>query len=200
MSDPIDFYFDFSSPYGYFAATRIDEVVAPFERRVVWHPILLGPAFEKSGSRPLTEQPLKKDYVVHDWARLARFMDLPWQLPDPFPVATVRAARAFYCLADEDEGVAKRFALAVFTAYFGDNRDISKAEVVGDVLEAVGADRDAILAAIETDAVKQRLRDEVAAALDRGVFGSPYVIVDGEPFWGADRFWMIRRWLKRGGW
>ena len=39
-----------------------------------------------------------------------------------------------------------------------------------------------------------------AAAIEAGVFGSPFFIIDGEPFWGADRLWMVKRWLKSGGW
>ena len=44
------------------------------------------------------------------------------------------------------------------------------------------------------------LRAEVDAALQAGVFGSPSVVVDGEPFWGIDKFEQIDRWLTRGGW
>ena len=40
------------------------------------------------------------------------------------------------------------------------------------------------------------MRAEVEAALAKGVFGSPYIIVDGEPFWGFDRFEQIDRWLR----
>ncbi len=200
MSDPIDFYFDFSSPYGYFAAARIDFVVAPFGRDVRWHPILLGPAMDKSGNQPLIKQPAKGDYSVHDWERLARFMDLPWALPDPFPIATVRTARAFYWISETQPDCAKPFAMAAYRAYFGDGAAINDADVVADIAAGVGLDRQAVSDAIETPEIKQRLRDEVDAALARGVFGSPFVIVDGEPFWGADRFWMIKRWLKSGGW
>jgi len=200
MSDPIDFYFDFSSPYGYFAAARLDDVVAPFEREVRWHPILLGPAFEKSGNSPLATQPMKGEYSIHDWQRLARFMDLPWTMPDPFPIATVRAARAFYWIEENNPDTAKPFASAIYKAYFGDGLAINDAEVVADVAVGVGIGRLNLLEGIEHPDIKQRLRDEVDAALAKGVFGSPYVIVDGEPFWGADRFWMIRRWLKSGGW
>ena len=38
------------------------------------------------------------------------------------------------------------------------------------------------------------------AALARGVFGSPFFIVDGEPFWGVDRMPMIEDWIRTGGW
>ena len=37
MTAPIDFYFDFSSPYGYFASTRIDELAQKYGRGVLWH-------------------------------------------------------------------------------------------------------------------------------------------------------------------
>ncbi|HKA43994.1 MAG TPA: DsbA family protein, partial [Burkholderiales bacterium] len=42
---PIDFYFDFSSPYGYFASNKIDELAAKHGRTVIWRPILLGAVF-----------------------------------------------------------------------------------------------------------------------------------------------------------
>jgi 2-hydroxychromene-2-carboxylate isomerase len=57
-----------------------------------------------------------------------------------------------------------------------------------------------VLAGLNDDAVKQRLKDETDAAIKKGVFGSPFFIVDGEGFWGADRLWMVKRWLKSGGW
>ena len=66
--------------------------------------------------------------------------------------------------------------------------------------DAPAIDRDALLAAVQDPAIKQRLKDETGLAIEAGVFGSPFFIIDGEPFWGADRLWMIRRWLKTGGW
>ena len=54
--------------------------------------------------------------------------------------------------------------------------------------------------ALEEPAVKERLRSEVNAAIERGVFGSPYIVIDGEPFWGVDRLEQVDRWLATGGW
>ena len=75
MSDndkaPIDFWFDFSSPYGYLLSERIDEVAARFGRKVRWHPILLGVVFNATGSAPLTSQnPAKAAYSVLTASRL----------------------------------------------------------------------------------------------------------------------------------
>ncbi len=200
MSEPIQFYFDFSSPYGYFAALKIDRLAAAFERQVRWRPMMLGAAMKVTGAKPLADIELKGDYCKRDWDRLARYMEVPWTLPDPFPIATLAAARAFYWLDDDDPALAKRFALAAFDEYFGKGRDITDPETVAKFAAPLGIDRDALLAAVQDQAIKQRLKDETAAAIGNGVFGSPFIVIDGEPFWGADRLWMIRRWLKSGGW
>ena len=200
MANAIEFYFDFSSPYGYFASVRIDDLAARFGRRVAWKPIMIGAAFKESGNRPLVEQPIKGDYSRHDWRRLARLLDVAWVLPEPFPIATLAAARALWWLAEGDAALAKRFARAAFHAYFADGRDISKAETVAEVAASLDIDGPALLAAVRDPAIKERLKRETDEAIKRGVFGSPFVFVDGEGFWGADRLWMVERWLERGGW
>lgn len=200
MSDPIDFYFDFSSPYGYFGAEKIEDLAAGFDRQVIWHPILLGAVFKESGAKPLLEYPLKGDYMRHDLQRLSTFMDVPFKMPDPFPIAAVAASRAFYALTDQQPDLAKKVARELYRAYFAHGLDISKPDVVLDIALAQGADRQTLETNMTSDAVKQRLRDENAAAIGRGVFGSPFFIADGEPIWGADRFWMLKRWLKNKSW
>ena len=200
MAGVIEFYFDFSSPYGYFASVQVGDLAAEFGRIVAWKPIMIGAAFKESGNSPLIEQPLKGDYSRHDWQRLARLLDVPWVLPEPFPIATLAAARAFWWLVDGDEALARRFAHAAFHRYFGEGRDISAAETVAEVAETLDIDGPALLAAVQDPAIKERLKRETDAAIERGVFGSPFVFVDGEGFWGADRLWMVKRWLERGDW
>ncbi len=78
------------------------------------------------------------------------------------------------------------------------DRDISSPEITADVAAALGFKRDDVLAALNDAAVKDKLKHEVDAAIKRGVFGSPYIMIDGEPFWGIDRFDQIERWFARG--
>ena len=188
MKTPIDFYFDFSSPYGYLAAEKIEPLAAKHGRGVTWRPMLLGAAFKVSGGAPLPSIPLKGDYSRRDFVRSARFHNVPFRIPQPFPVGTVAACRAFYASPE-----AKRVALAkaLLRAYFTENVNIGEADNVLKVAAAVGLTPD-----INDPAVKDRTRAEVEAALAKGVFGSPYVIVDGEPFWGIDRFDQLERWLR----
>jgi 2-hydroxychromene-2-carboxylate isomerase len=200
MANPIDFYFDFSSPYGYFAATKIDELAAKHGRAVTWRPILLGAVFKLTGQQPLPTIPLKGSYAAHDLARSARLFKVPFKLPTRFPVSGTAPSRAFYWLGDRDPAAAKKLALALYHAYFAEDRDISNPEVTGNVAAKLGVDKAELTRALNDAAVKERLRNEVDAAIERGVFGSPYIVVDGEPFWGSDRLDQIDKWLDTGGW
>ena len=128
---PLDFYFDFSSPYGYLMSEKIDAVAARHGRKVRWHPILLGIIFKATGSAPLTLQnPAKAAYSIQDFERSARFMGIPYRHPSRFPLATQNAARAYYWLHGQDCGLARQFAQAVNRALFVDDQDISAPETV----------------------------------------------------------------------
>jgi 2-hydroxychromene-2-carboxylate isomerase len=95
---------------------------------------------------------------------------------------------------------AKRLARALYRAYFVEGVDISKAENTVTVCEKSGLKADEVRAGLADQTIKDRLRSEVDKAIALGVFGSPYIIVDGEPFWGSDRLDQIDRWLNTGGW
>ena len=200
MAEPVDFYFDFSSPYGYLASTRIDDIAARHGREVIWRPFLLGVAFKSTGQVPLVEQPIRGNYHRHDFVRSARRLGVPFQLPKDFPFLSLAAARAFYWLNDADTQKAKALAQGVYYAAFAEGRNVTKAETVADIAAPLGIDRAALLGAVDAPAVKERLKSETGSAIARGVFGSPFVFVDGEPFWGSDRLDQIEEWLATGGW
>ncbi len=201
MTQPIDFYFDFSSPYGYLATARIDDIAAKHGRTVSWRPILLGIAFQKTGQTPLINQPVRGAYFKHDIDRMARDYGIPLVWPENFPFHSVAASRAFYWLADRDSALAVRFARLVFQTYWGEGRDVAKPPQLAEATcEALGLDADDMLAALADGTIKDRLRTEVDQALDKGIFGSPLFDIDGELFWGCDKFSEIDRWLATGGW
>ena len=200
MSEPIDFWFDFSSPYGYLMSERIDDLAARFGRKVRWHPILLGVVFKATASAPLTLQhPAKATYALRDFERSARFLGIPYRRPTRFPLPTQNAARAYYWLHGEDCALARRFAHAVYRALFVDDRDISAPDVVLEIAANLGVDCANLETALQSLEIKGRLKEEVDNALRVGVFGSPHVIIDGEAFFGADRLPQIERWLQAGG-
>ena len=86
MTAPLDFWFDFASPYGYLASTRIDDIAARHGRTVRWRPILLGAVFKVSGMKPVMEQPLRGEYLAHDVPRFARLLGVPLTMPAKMPL------------------------------------------------------------------------------------------------------------------
>ena len=200
MPAPIDFYFDFSSPYGYIASTQIDAIARRNGRTVGGRPILLGVVFKTTGMAPLPSVPMKGEYSLRDFARSARLYGVPYAMPKQFPFNAVQPSRVFYWLQGRDADLARRFAEAAFHAAFPGQQDIAAAEACAAIAANLGVKREETLAAVNDPAVKEKLRVEVDAAIKRGVFGSPFILVDGEPFWGADRLDQVERWMKTGGW
>ena len=197
---PVDFYFEFSSPYGYIAAAVAEEAEKRIGRPMAWRPMLLGPVFKLTGQQPLVSVPMKSDYAKRDFERSARLHKVPFRYPDKFPINTAAAVRAFYWMHDQDPMKARTLAKALYHAYFVEGHDISAPGAVVEVARATGADGDALAKALEDPAIKDRAKREVDAAIAAGVFGSPYFIVDGEPFWGVDRLPMLEDWIQSGGW
>lgn len=197
MASDIEFFFDFSSPYGYFGSTAIDALAARHGRRVKWNPILLGNVFRATGGAPLTALPLKGDYARHDFVRTARFHDIPFALPDPFPIPTQSAARAMLVTRHtQGEEKAVQLAKALFHAYFVDGTDISAPDNVLSVASGLGIDATVLKAGMESEEIRAQLKADTEQAMQRGVFGAPFVIADGEPFWGFDRFPMLDAFLS----
>jgi 2-hydroxychromene-2-carboxylate isomerase len=199
---PIDFYFDFLSAYGYFASLRIQEIAARHGRVVNWHCMLLGVSVMKvMGLKPLLETPLKGDYVRRDVPRYLRRHGLTAARQVSDPMMDPRpAARAFCWVQRHHPGRQATFAQAVFDSYWRLGNDLADPVQIVALAPALGLDPLALRTGLDSEEARIDLRDSVSASLERGVFGSPFVIVGGEPFWGCDRLEMLDEWLTTGGW
>jgi len=201
MAPSIDFYFDFSSPYGYLASEKIEALAARHSRSVDWHPIMLGVIFKQTGAAPLTMIPLKGDYSRRDMARSARFHGVAgFRMPSTFPIPSQAPARIVLWQKERDAVLAVDLIHALYRAFFVEDIDISAPDNAVAIAAKCGVDPAAARAAIDDPAIKDALKRENEQAIARGVFGSPYIVVDGEPFWGLDRLDQAERWLATGGW
>lgn len=199
MPNPIDFYFDFSSPYSYLASEQIEAVAARHGRTVRFKPILLGIVFKTSGGEPLTESyGPKATYSVRDFERSARFAGVSFRPPSKFPIGAVAASRAVLWLEQHQPDRVNDFVHAVFRAFFQDDRDISDPAVVERIAAELGLDAPRLIDGAQQPEVKEQLRHRVEEAIAFGVFGAPTIVVDGEVFWGNDRLPQIERWLATG--
>ena len=107
---PLEFWFDFASGYAYFAALEIEALAERHARTVLWRPFTLGAAFKVTGAQGLSRTPLKREYARHDWQRLARLKNVPFNPPADHPKVGLPAIRAFYHLERDDARAAARLA------------------------------------------------------------------------------------------
>lgn len=199
---PLHFYFDFISPFGYFASLRIEDMAARHGRTVEWHAMLLGVSVLKiMGLKPLLETPLKGDYIRRDALRYMRRHGVQMQRQLDDPVMDPRAAaRAFHWVKQQQPELAAPLAHAIYRAYWVEGRDLSTADAVAAIPLPEGLDRQRLLDGINSPEASVGLRSAVDASLKAGIFGSPTVVVDGEPFWGVQTFELLEQWLASGGW
>jgi len=199
---PLHFYFDFISPFGYFASLRIEALAARHGRSVEWHAMLLGVSVIKvMGLKSLLDTPLKGDYIRRDAKRYMRRHHLQLKRDLDDPVMDPRAAgRAFHWVKQQRPELAAPLAQAIYHAHWVEGRDLSTAAEVAAITLPDGIDRDWLVAGIQSDEAGPLLRSAVDASLKDGIFGSPTVMIDGEPFWGTETLALAEEWLACGGW
>jgi 2-hydroxychromene-2-carboxylate isomerase len=181
----VDFYFDFVSPYSYFAWLHARPRIAGAGVRVVPRPVVLFALLRHGGMLGPAEVPLKRAYLLRDCLRYAGRHGVPFALPDPHPFLSVTALRlALPEVAGADQ---ERVIDALYHAGWAEGRDLSDAGVLAAILERAGLDGPRLLAATQEPAVKDALRRQTDEAMAQGLFGVPSFCVDGELFWGHDR-------------
>jgi 2-hydroxychromene-2-carboxylate isomerase len=194
---PIRFYFDFASPYAYFALPRAERLADQHGRALEWRPILVWAVLKAQGIAPPMDAAVKRSYFLTDMKRSAAFHGVPYRHPAKLPVSSHLAARLYWAIAGYDPQAAKHFGRDVFTAFFTHGEDISDELVVLSLAARHGLAEAPARDAMTGPIGRERLASMVDAAVADGVTGSPFFIVDGEPFFGADRLPQIAWRLSR---
>jgi 2-hydroxychromene-2-carboxylate isomerase len=192
----LECFFDCSSPWTYFAFESLLRMQDEIGVTIQWRPFLVGGVFNAVNQSVYnsrdTPVPAKSAYGKKDQQDWARYLGLPiLYRPSVFPVNSVKAMRACIVLDAEEKLV--QFALATFKAYWTDDKDISQIPVLTGICAELGIDAAKLLAAIEQQPVKDRLRANTQEAIDRGSFGSPTIFVGGDDmYFGNDRIPLIK--------
>lgn len=200
---PVDFYFDFSSP---FAALGAQKVEAVFGAAATWRPMLLGAVFKATGmvNLPIFAFSLpKRRWAKDDLDRQAAALEFPYRWPSRFPMNSVLPLRVTLQLQEAGHERAGAFILRVFRAYWVEDRNISEPDVVADICHELGFDGGPYIQGASEPSVKSLLRAATAQAVEAGVFGAPTTVVHRpgkapELFWGADRMELARQYAADG--
>lgn len=196
MARQLEFFFDYGSPYSYFADTQLPTLQKRTGCEVVYRPMLLGGVFKAVGNQSPAVEPIeaKRRYFGIEMARFAKYYGVPLTTPAGFPVNTLQIMRA--AQAALHAGVFETFHRAVYPAFWAEGRAMGDVEVFSEVLGEAGLDSDGLLSAASGDAVKAALRSTTEEAVARGAFGAPTFFLEDEMFFGADRLPLIEEALS----
>lgn len=186
MTEPmVTFWYEFSSPYAFLAAERVEALAAERGVRTVWKPFLLGAIFREQGPSANLRSPQRTAYMWRDTQRWCDRLGLPLTIPDPFPQNGIFASRVALAVPDDERPA---FSRAVYRAVFCAGQKLADEAVVTEALRQTEIDLETAVAASRTDLVKNALRKQTEEAQARGIFGAPTIeTADGELFWGNDR-------------
>ena len=193
MPKKLEFFYDCSSPWTYLAFNKIEAVAARHQADLVWRPFLVGgvfntvnPSVYETRTNPVKA---KARYYAKDLQDWANYYGIRIGNPSVFPVNSVKAMRgAFVAL---EHGKVAQYSRRIFESYWGNDLDISKDEVLRQIVRETGLDDKEFFEKIAAPAYKDKLRANTDELIERGGFGSPTIFVNGVMFFGNDRLQLV---------
>jgi 2-hydroxychromene-2-carboxylate isomerase len=200
----LEFFYDCSSPWTYFAFTRIIPLTDALQLPIHWHPILVGGVFNAVNQEVYTAREAMfnnsnsrrlNDYVknLQDWARLC---GVRANMPPGHPISSVKAMRgAFYA---EEQDLLVPYSRSVFETYWdSETPDITSDEVLTGICTQVGLEPEGFFSAINNQRYKDLLRQNTDELIERGGYGSPTIFINGDDmYFGNDRMELIEYRLR----
>ena len=196
MNKTIRFYWDIGSTNTYFAFHLLRSLAERYGANIEYVPFNLGYVF-RHHNYALTQEPADKmKNRKVDLMRWAKRYDLPFQVPKEFPIKTSRVLRGALVMREHDLEV--EYMEAVFRRYWEEqDASIQSYDGLAATVEALGVVASEFEARAESDEMQAQFIETTQTALAEGVFGAPIMVVDGETYWGKDRFEFIEDHLKK---
>lgn len=192
MTQQIEFFYDFRSPYSYMAYTQLLEM----EADVALRPMQILKVMEKVGNVPTTITCVAKGrYARADLARWARRYGVPLNPSDMKANDGDACSRAV--LAADSTADAAAITLALYRAIWSEGKALVSAGDILALIAAAGINPAPIAARIDAPDIVSQLDANTAEAVERGVFGSPTIFVGDAMFFGNDRLDFVREELAR---
>jgi 2-hydroxychromene-2-carboxylate isomerase len=199
MGKRVDYYMTPVSPWTYLGHDRFVAICARQGATIDLKPIDLGRIFPLSGGLPLKQRaPQRQAYRLVELARWRDYRGIPLNVQPKFAASGGDLASRWIIGALETRTeAALDLAGALMRARWAEERDIADAETLAQCASTAGLDSAAIATRANAPEIAARYAAFTQEAIDRQVFGAPWYVVDGEPFWGQDRLDFVARKLAQ---
>ncbi|WP_440618553.1 2-hydroxychromene-2-carboxylate isomerase [Candidatus Pelagibacter sp. HIMB1493] len=181
MSNHIDFYFDIISPYAYIAYKKILKINnVDFKLK----PILLGGLHNLAGITAPAFNKYKMKNMQNDCELVAKKNKINFKWNSKFPINSLRIMRGYLCV---DVSEKEQYLKSFFDAYWKEDQDLSNEENVKIILKKLKINENDFFNSINSQDIKDKLKELTQKAFEKEVFGAPTFIVNNKIFWGQDR-------------
>lgn len=205
MAAQIDYYTFISSPWAYLGSKRFAAMTAKHKAKARIIPMGAAAVFDASGGLPLAKRPKQRQaYRLVELKRWSAFLGVKLVLqPSVFPLNEALAARLVIAARDGNDPAGEDDAIALahrmMEALWAEERNIADPEILEEIINETGLDPAKLFAAAENAAVQAEYERGTQQAIDASVFGAPFYVLNGEPFWGQDRLEFLDRALAKAG-
>ena len=182
MTKPIDFYFDFISPYSYLAHKKI--INLNLRNNFNYKAILLGGLHNLAGVTPPAFNERKIKNMKDDCILIAKKNNISFQWNEKFPINSLYLMRGFLFIDNDKKN---KFIDLCFDAYWRENLDISTEKNVQKILTDCDINHNSYEKGIKEQLIKDKLKYLTNEAFKLDIFGAPTFLVNDKLFWGQDR-------------
>ena len=198
MAEHVDYYFSLNSPWAYMGHRRLADLAEHHGLSIRVHPVdFSGTIFPATGGLPVGKRsPQRQAYRLVELERWRKELGIALNMDPGFWPADETLAAGMVLAARESGVGAVKFAGALMGAVWAEERNIADRDTLLAIAGECDLDGETLIAAAETDEITELRASESRQAIDRGVFGAPTYIYDGQPFWGQDRLDLLERTIK----
>ena len=185
MIKPLEFYFDFISPYSFLAHKQIRKIENKEGIKIIYKPVLLGGLHNLHGIKAPAFIPAKAKHMVRDCKLIAEKNNIRFKFNSYFPIRSLNLMRGV--LVAEEDNVKKYYIDNIFNTIWQDGLNMNDAIVIQKILQNLNINPKTFSLRTTSSLIKDLLRKKTNAAYEKGVFGAPTFVVNNKIFWGQDR-------------
>jgi len=200
MTKTVDYFFSPVSPWTYLGHQRFQTMCKRHGAHVNVRPCdLTGKIFPISGGLPVKQRaPQRQAYRIAELHRWRDYLGVPLNIhPKHFPADAEPAARLIIAASRLSEDAAMALTFAILRACWAEERNIADHDTLKAILEEQGFGAEALLHHAASPDTRAAYESYTQEAIDKGVFGAPSYVYDGELYWGQDRLDFVERALSR---
>ena len=185
MIKPLEFYFDFISPYSFLAHKQIRKIENKEGIKIIYKPVLLGGLHNLHGIKAPAFIPAKAKHMIRDCKLIAEKNNVRFKFNSYFPIRSLNLMRGV--LVAEEDNVKKYYIDNIFNTIWQDGLNMNDAIVIQKILQNLNINPKTFSLRTTSSLIKDLLRKKTNDAYEKGVFGAPTFVVNNKIFWGQDR-------------